>query len=208
MAEQNTTLTPLNPEQKRQALEAILFAAGYPMPYTKLAEALDMPPSKVKSFAKAWQEEYNDAPDRGIMLLCFEDTCQLCSKEQYKDHIRLAMGIRSSGKLSASAMEVLAIVAYNQPVTKAFIETVRGVDCSYAVSSLLDKSLIEAKGRLDAPGKPILYGTTQDFLRCFGIDSLTDLPNRAEFQGALSGKAMQYIEEQKAETEEQAKAEA
>ena len=78
MAEQNTPLTPLNPEQKRQALEAILFAAGYPMPYTKLAEALDMPPSKVKSFAKAWQEEYNDAPDRGIMLLCFEDTCQLC----------------------------------------------------------------------------------------------------------------------------------
>lgn len=207
MVEQNTTPTPLTPTQQRQALEAILFAAGYPVPYTKLAEALDMAPSKVKKFAQSWQEEYNDNPERGILLLCFEDTCQLCSKEQYKDQIRTAMGIRSSGKLSASCMEVLAVVAYNQPVTKAFIETVRGVDCSYAVSTLQDKSLIEAKGRLDAPGKPILYGTTQDFLRCFGIDSLTELPNRAEFQGTLSGKAMQYIEEQKGEAENTAKAE-
>ncbi len=197
MTEQNSIPMPQTPEQQREALEAILFAAGYPVPYTKLAEALDMPPSKVKAFAKNWQEEYNDTPGRGILLLCFEDTCQLCSKEQYKDQIRTAMGIRSSGKLSASCMEVLAIVAYNQPVTKAFIETVRGVDCSWAISSLLDKSLIESKGRLDAPGKPNLYGTTADFLRCFGIDSLTDLPNRAEFSGALSGKAMQYIEEQK-----------
>ncbi|MBE6673052.1 MAG: SMC-Scp complex subunit ScpB [Ruminococcaceae bacterium] len=205
MVEQNSAPT-LSKSQQRQALEAILFAAGYPVPYTKLAEALDMPPSKVKKFALEWQEEYNEAPERGIMLLCFEDTCQLCSKEQYKDQIRIAMGIRSSGKLSASCMEVLAIVAYNQPVTKAFIETVRGVDCSYAVSSLLDKSLIEAKGRLDAPGKPILYGTTADFLRCFGIDSLSALPNRAEFQGGLSGKAMQYIEEQKGEGENEAEA--
>ena len=199
MTEQNTTPTQLTPLQLKQALEAILFAAGYPVPYTKLAEALDMPPSKIKSFAKKWQEEYNEVPERGILLLCFEDACQLCSKEEYKDHIRTAMGIRTSGKLSASCMEVLAIVAYNQPVTKAFIETVRGVDCSWAISSLLDKSLIESKGRLDAPGKPNLYGTTADFLRCFGIDSLQDLPNRAEFAGALSGKAMQYIEEQKSQ---------
>jgi segregation and condensation protein B len=196
MTEQNTNSTQLEPQQLKEALEAILFAAGYPVPYTKLAEALDMAPSKIKSFAKNWQQEYNDTPGRGILLLCYEDTCQLCSKEQYKDHIRTAMGIRSSGKLSNSCMEVLAIVAYNQPVTKAFIETVRGVDCSWAISSLLDKSLIESKGRLDAPGKPILYGTTADFLRCFGIDSLTDLPCRQEFAGALSGKAMQYIEQQ------------
>ena len=196
MTEQNTNPTPLTPQQCKQALEAILFAAGYPVPYVKLAQALDMAPSKIKNFAKQWQEEYNSAPDRGIMLLCFEDTLQLCSKQEYKDHIRTAMGVRSSGKLSASCMEVLAIVAYNQPVTKAFVETVRGVDCTWAVSALLDKSLIEAKGRLDAPGKPILYGTTPDFLRCFGIESLSELPNRAEFTGALSGKAMEYIEAQ------------
>ena len=201
MTEQNTTPTNLSPEQLKETLEAILFAAGYPVPYTKLAEALDIAPSKIKTFTKNWQEEYNNAPGRGILLLCFEDTCQLCSKEQHKEYIRTAMGIRSSGKLSTSCMEVLAIVAYNQPVTKAFIETVRGVDCSWAVSSLLDKNLIESKGRLDAPGKPILYGTTSDFLRCFGIESLTDLPNRAEFGGALSGKAMQYIEEQKSNSE-------
>lgn len=199
MTEQNTNPTPLTPRQCKQALEAILFAAGYPVPYVKLAQALDMAPSKIKSFAKSWQEEYNSDPDRGIMLLCFEDALQLCSKHEYKDHIRTAMGVRSSGKLSASCMEVLAIVAYNQPVTKAFVETVRGVDCSWAVSALLDKSLIEAKGRLDAPGKPILYGTTPDFLRCFGIESLSELPNRAEFAGVLSGKAMEYIESQQSE---------
>ncbi len=202
MTEQNTAPTPLTPEQLKEALEAILFAAGYPVPYTKLAEALDIAPSKVKNFAKKWQEEYNNTPGRGILLLCFEDTCQLCSKEQYKDYIRTAMGIRQSGKLSASCMEVLAIVAYSQPVTKAFIEMVRGVDCTWAISSLLDKSLIESKGRLDAPGKPILYGTTADFLRCFGIDSLSDLPNRSEFTGVLSGKAMEYNQEQKSETDQ------
>ncbi|MBE6639063.1 MAG: SMC-Scp complex subunit ScpB [Ruminococcaceae bacterium] len=202
MTEPNLVPTPLSTQQLKEALEAILFAAGYPVPYTKLAEALDIAPSKIKNFTKNWQEEYNNTVGRGILLLCFEDTCQLCSKEQYKEHIRTAMGIRQSGKLSASCMEVLAIVAYNQPVTKAFIETVRGVDSSWAVSSLLDKSLIESKGRLDAPGKPILYGTTPDFLRCFGINSLADLPNRQEFAGTLSGQAMQYIEEQKSDSTE------
>ena len=202
MTEQNITPTPLTPQQQKEVLEAILFAAGYPVPYTKLAEALDMAPSKIKTFAKNWQEEYNSTPERGILLLCYEDACQLCSKEQYKEHIRTAMGIRASGRLSASCMEVLAIIAYSQPVTKAFIETVRGVDCTWAVSTLLDKSLIESKGRLDAPGKPILYGTTPDFLRCFGIDSLNDLPNRSEFAGVLSGKALQYNPEAKTESEQ------
>lgn len=191
MTEQNLAPTPLTLLQQKEVLEAILFAAGYPVPYTKLAEAMDMAPSKIKTLAKNWQEEYNNTPGRGILLLCYEDACQLCSKEQYKEQIRMAMGIRQSGKLSASCMEVLAIVAYSQPVTKAFIETVRGVDCTWAISALLDKSLIESKGRLDAPGKPILYGTTADFLRCFGIDSLNDLPNRAEFVGVLSGKDLQ-----------------
>ena len=120
--------------------------------------------------------EYKRA-DRGILLLVMEDSCQLCSKEQYKDYIRTAMGIRSSGKLSNSCLEVLAIVAYSQPVTKAYIEQVRGVDCSWAIGTLCDKQLIEAKGRLDAPGKPILYGTTTEFLRVFGMGSLEELPN-------------------------------
>ena len=104
------------------------------------------------------------------------DTCQLTTKETYAPYIREALGIRRGGNLSASSMEVLAIVAYNQPVTRSFVDLVRGVDSSYAVTSLLDKGLIEAAGRLDAPGRPMLYVTTDKFLRVFGLNSLDELP--------------------------------
>ena len=106
----------------------------------------------------------------------FEDTCQFCTKEQYAPYIREALGIRRGGNLSASSMEVLAIVAYNQPVTRSFVDQVRGVDSSYAMNSLIDKALIEACGRLDAPGRPMLYATTEKFLRVFGLRSLSELP--------------------------------
>ena len=114
--------------------------------------------------------------NHGIQLLMYPTTCQLTTKEQYAPYIREALGIRRGGNLSASSMEVLAVVAYNQPVTRSFIDLVRGVDSSYAVSSLLDKGLIEAAGRLDAPGRPMLYVTTDKFLRVFGINALDELP--------------------------------
>ena len=170
--------TPDGTELK-MALEAVLFAAGYPVPYEKLALTFEMSEREIKAFVQDFAEEYN-AQDRGILLLVMDDCCQLCSKEQYKDYIRTAMGIRSSGKLSASCLEALAIIAYNQPVSKAYVEQVRGVDCSWAIGSLMDKQLIEQKGRLDAPGKPILYGTTDAFLRVFGLHSLSDLPQAPE----------------------------
>ena len=112
----------------------------------------------------------------GIQLLMFPNACQLTTKEQYAPYIREALGIRRGGNLSASSMEVLAVVAYNQPVTRSFVDLVRGLDSSYAVNSLLDKGLIEAAGRLDAPGRPMLYVTTDKFLRVFGINSLDELP--------------------------------
>ena len=112
----------------------------------------------------------------GIQLLVYPTTCQFATKEAYAPYIREALGIRRGGNLSASSMEVLAVVAYNQPVTRSFVELVRGVDSSYAVNSLLDKGLIEAAGRLDAPGRPMLYVTTDKFLRVFGINSLDELP--------------------------------
>ena len=122
-------------------------------------------------------EGYNKADSvRGLSLLLFPDTCQLCTKEQFAPYIREALGIRRGGNLSASSMEVLAIVAYNQPVTRSFIDQVRGVDSSYAVNSLIDKALIESCGRLDAPGRPMLYATTDKFLRVFGLNSLSELP--------------------------------
>ena len=118
----------------------------------------------------------SEASQRGLQLLMFPETCQLCTKEQYLPYIREALGIRRGGNLSASSMEVLAVIAYAQPVTRSYVDTVRGVDSSYAVNSLLDKELIEACGRLDAPGRPMLYVTTDKFLRVFGFNSLDDLP--------------------------------
>ena len=159
------------------AIEAILYAAGYPVKYTKIAEVLGLDVHNTKTLIEHMAKDFNsDKSKRGINLLVFEDTCQFCTKEQYAPYIREALGIRRGGNLSASSMEVLAIVAYNQPITRSFIDQVRGVDSSYAVNSLIDKGLIEACGRLDAPGRPMLYVTTEKFLRVFGINSLSELP--------------------------------
>lgn len=158
-----------------EAIEAILFAAGYPVKYDKLAEVLGLTPDDVRLFCEHMATEYEKA-GRGILMLCLPETCQLTTKEQYMPYIREALGIKRGGNLSASSLEVLAIVAYNQPVTRAYIDAVRGVDSSYAVGSLLDKNLIEACGRLDAPGRPMLYVTTDKFLRVFGLNSLSELP--------------------------------
>lgn len=163
------------------AIEAILYAAGYPISYQKLSEVLGVGVKDVKKLVRLMSERYNSpSSEHGISLLVFEESCQFCTKEQFAPYIREALGIRRGGNLSASSMEVLAIIAYNQPVTRAFIDTVRGVDSAYAVGSLLDKALIETVGRLDAPGRPMLYGTTENFLRVFGINSLADLPDVGE----------------------------
>ena len=159
------------------AIEAILFAAGYPVKYEKIAEVIGLDVRNTKTIIENMSEEYNKTDStRGLSLLLFPDTCQLCTKEQFAPYIREALGIRRGGNLSASSMEVLAIVAYNQPVTRSFIDQVRGVDSSYAVNSLIDKALIESCGRLDAPGRPMLYATTDKFLRVFGLNSLSELP--------------------------------
>lgn len=161
----------------RRAIEAILFAAGYPMSYDKLGEVLGLAPNDVKLMVEDMQRDFNgDDSPRGIQLLTFPDTCQLCTKERFMPYIREALGIKRGGNLSASSLEVMAVVAYNQPVTRAFIDQVRGVDSSYAVNSLIDKGLIESCGRLDAPGRPMLFATTDKFLRVFGFNSLDDLP--------------------------------
>ena len=126
-----------------------------------------------------WKPVYNsgDGFPRGILLVTFPDSCQLCTKESYSDFIKVALGIRRNGNLSQSLLEVLAVIAYNQPATRTFVDTVRGVDSSYAVNALAEKNMIEPCGKLDAPGRPTLYRTTEDFLRVFGLDSLRDLPS-------------------------------
>lgn len=163
-------------ENPKALIEAIMFAAGYPMRYEKLASVLGITPSEVKQYAAELANEYASNSDRGIMLLLFPETCQLCTREEFAPYIKEALGIKRGGNLSASSMEVLAIVAYNQPVTRSFVDLVRGVDSSYAMNSLIDKALIEATGRLDAPGRPMLYSTTDKFLRVFGLSSIKELP--------------------------------
>ena len=159
------------------AIEAILFAAGHPIEYQKLSEVLGLSVSDVKSMVEAMSEEYNsEGSKRGLLLLMYPESCQLATKEEFLPYIREALGIKRGGNLSAATLEALAVVAYNQPVTRAFVDAVRGVDSSYAMTSLIDKGLIESLSRLDAPGRPMLYTTTEKFLRVFGLSSLDELP--------------------------------
>lgn len=159
------------------AIEAILYAAGHPVAYDRIAEVLGLTRRDVKRMVEHIAETYNKEDSaHGISLLMFDDSCQFCTKELYAPYIREALGIRRGGNLSASSMEVLAVIAYNQPVTRTYVDAIRGVDSNYSVNALIDKGLIEAVGRLDAPGRPMLYGTTEKFLRVFGINSLSDLP--------------------------------
>lgn len=174
------------PEPERQvvfeeAVEAMLFAAGHPISYATIARVMEMTPLKVKEKIIDYAVKYNNSSiPRGVILLTYTDSCQLCTKSEYLYEIRDALGIKKSGTLSTSSLEVLAIVAYNQPVTRAFVDTLRRVDSSYAMNNLLDRGLIVSKGRLDVPGRPMLYGTTSDFLRCFGLDDLSCLPKTSD----------------------------
>lgn len=188
-----------------EALEAVLFAAGHPVSYATLARVFEMTPSKVKDKIFEYAIKYNDpkAFPRGVILLTYPDSCQLCTKENYLPEIRDALGIRKSGTLSTAAMETLAVVAYNQPVTRVFVDTIRKVDSSYAMNSLIDRGLIECVGRLDVPGRPMQYGTTSDFLRCFGLKSIEELPSASEELVNMFEKTREKEEDERAAEREQ-----
>lgn len=159
------------------AIEAILYAAGHPVSYEKLSEVLGLDVKDIKTLTEAMAHDLSkENSHRGVLLLTYPDTCQLATKEEYSLYIREALGIKRGGNLSASTMEALAIVAYNQPVTRSDVDNIRGVDSSYAMTSLIDKQLIEVCGRLEAPGRPMLYKTSDKFLRVFGLSSLDELP--------------------------------
>ena len=157
------------------AVEGILFASGEPVGIDRVCVALDLDKSTAELVLQRLQDYYS-YERRGIRLLKMEDSYQLCSAPEYGDQIRKAFEIRKPAKLSQPALEVLTIIAYYQPTTRAYVDQIRGVDSSYTVGLLLDRHLIEECGRLQVPGRPRLYRTTQAFLRVFHLDSLEDLP--------------------------------
>ena len=172
----------VNAGELQAAAEAILFSVGEPIELEKIAEALEIETETAEQILmnlSASLEERNS----GIMLLKLGEQYQLSSKSIYAPQIRSVMELKRNAPLSPAAFEVLAVVAYNQPITKAYIEQVRGVDCSGVIATLCQKKLIEEKGRMELPGRPLLYGTTTEFLRCFSISSLDELPPLPEHCG-------------------------
>ena len=165
----------MEPEEIRRGIEAILFAAGDPVGAERMALALGVSLEDVRVEAKHLMDAYS-FERRGMRIIALEDAFQMVSAQEQSEVVTRALETRKPPKLSASALETLTVIAYYQPTTKAFVEQIRGVDSSYTISALLNKKLIEEQGRLSVPGRPILYGTTPDFLRTFGLSSLEELP--------------------------------
>lgn len=157
------------------AVEAILFASGEPIPLERLALALELDQDTLKPVIDRLADFYS-YERRGIRLLRIDHCVQLASAPEYADRVRRAMETRRPPQLSQAALESLAVIAYFQPTTKAYVEQIRGVDSSYTIGLLSDRGLIEECGRLAVPGRPILYRTTQSFLRSFGLKTLDELP--------------------------------
>ena len=165
------------------AIEAILFVSGEPVKISRIADVLGVAENEIESAADRLRDGYSFVR-RGIRLVRLEDTLQLCSSPEFSDYIRRALETRKPPQLSQPALEVLSIIAYFGPVTRAYIEQIRGVDSSYTVGLLQERDLIEACGRLAAPGRPMLFRTTHTFLRTFGMESLKELPELPHVEGA------------------------
>ncbi len=157
------------------AVEAILFAAGEPLEIERIAQALQEERETIEAALCSLQRKLDEA-ESGICLIKMDALYQLCTRKKYAEQVRAVLEIKKNAPLSNAAFEVLAVIAYNQPVTKAFIEQVRGVDCSGVIQTLTLKGLIEERGRLELPGRPLIYGTTPEFLKCFCVNNLDELP--------------------------------
>ncbi len=175
----------MEPEDIRRGIEAILFAAGEPVTADRMALTIGVSPETIHQEAQHLGDEYS-FQRRGIRVVRLEQAYQMVSSPEESELITRTLETRKPPKLSASALETLTVIAYYQPTTKAFVEQIRGVDSSYTISALLSKKLIEEQGRLTVPGRPILYGTTADFLRTFGLSSLEELPEVELPQGKVN----------------------
>ena len=162
-------------KELESALEGVLFAAGEPVPVERLCLGLEVDRPTLDAVAQRLMDRYS-YDRRGIRLLRLDTSYQLCSAPEFAGYIRKTLEGRKPARLSQPALEVLAVVAYYQPVTRAYVDQVRGVDSSYTMGLLLERGLIEEAGRLAVPGRPIQFKTTRDFLRVFGLSGLEELP--------------------------------
>lgn len=173
-AENNDEVVPV--ENPKPVIESVLFAMGNSVDVKKLASVLGMSVADTKTVIKEMQDEYNSDENRGITIIELEGSVQMCSKTEMYDHLLKIATVPKHYTLTDAVLETLSIVAYKQPVTRIEIEKIRGVNCDHAVNKLLEYGLIAELGRLDAPGRPLLFGTTEEFLRSFGVKSLEELP--------------------------------
>lgn len=174
----------------QRALMAVLFAAGEPVAASRLAESLQVDESEIHRECEALISALSYHRS-GIRIVKLEDAYQMCSSAEMAEYVTKTLETRKPPKLSPSQLETLTVIAYYQPATKAYVETIRGVDSAYSVSALLTKKLIRECGRLNVPGRPILYETTPDFLRVFGLESLADLPDIEKVDIALKKEQLQ-----------------
>lgn len=174
----------------KAAIEAILFASGDPVPAERIALVLDEQTERVVAMAQELMAEY-DEQQRGIRLVRLNDSFQLHSAPEYAQPITRVLEQRRAPKLTQTSLEVLAIVAYFQPVTRAYIEQIRGVDSSYTVGVLAERGMIEPCGHLEAVGRPTLYRTTELFLRSMGVSSIEELPPLPEITGSDAARQLQ-----------------
>ena len=162
-------------KELQSALEGVLFAAGEPVSVERLCLGLEVDRPTLDAVAQKLMDQYS-YDRRGVRLLRLETSYQLCSAPEFAPYIRKTLESRKPARLSQPALEVLAIVAYYQPVTRAYVDQVRGVDSAYTMGLLLERELIEEAGRLSVPGRPMQFRTTKNFLRSFGLSSLEELP--------------------------------
>lgn len=162
-------------DEKITVLEAILFASGEPIEGDRIAESGDIEAELLDKLVDLLNEKYENTKS-ALVILKLNSFYQLTTRKEYSEYIKKSLETKNNVKLSQAAFEVLTIIAYNQPVTKGFVEHVRGVDSSSVVNSLVEKKLLEEAGRIDVPGRPIAFKTTNNFLRCFSLSSLDDLP--------------------------------
>ncbi|MCR4780133.1 MAG: SMC-Scp complex subunit ScpB [Ruminiclostridium sp.] len=178
------------------AVEAVMFAYGDPISPEKLAEATGLDEETAVKLVDHLERQYN-VRESGLTILRINNGFQIAARREFSDNIKKALETKRQQPLSQAAMEVLAIVAYNQPVTKSFVEQVRGIDSSSVVNSLCERGLLEEAGRLDLPGRPISYRTTDTFLRCFGLSRIAELPPLPDQDGQLDFDELAELEKER-----------